>query len=78
MPMACMLSAHSHSQEIVLHAMLHLLAMDMTAPCLRPSSIFIATSMEITSNHMFLVRSFLLGLLRGASSSEASPDSMVC
>ena len=44
MPMACMHSAHSHSLEIVLHAMLNLLVMAMTVPHLRPSSIFVATS----------------------------------
>ena len=32
--------------------------------------------METTFDHSFLVRSFLLGLLGGASSSEESPDSM--
>ena len=52
--------------------------MAMTEPHQRPSSVFIATSMEIASKHMFLKRSFLLGLLGGASSSEVSPDSIIC
>ena len=39
----------------------NLLVMAMTEPCLRPSTIFIATSMEITSNCVFLMSSLLLG-----------------
>ena len=56
------------------HAAFHanLLVMNMMAPHLRPSSVFIATSMEITFDCMFLINSFLLGLVRGASWSEAS------
>ena len=63
MPMVCILSAHSHSQYMVLCAMLNLLAMVMTKPHWRLSSIFIATSMEITSKCAFLERSFLLEIL---------------
>ena len=42
------------------------------------SSVSMATSMEITFDHSFCVRSFLLVSQEGASSSEASPDLMVC
>ena len=42
----------------------NLLPMNMTAPLLRLSLVFMTTSMEITFNCSFLVRSFLLGLLR--------------
>ena len=52
------------------------LKMTMMAPLLRPSSVSMATSMEIAFNHSFCIRSFLSGSQGGASSSEASPDLM--
>ena len=54
------------------------LAMTMTALLLRPSLVSIATSMEITFDHSFFVRSFLLGSQGGTSLLEASPDLMDC
>ena len=45
--------------------MLNLLAMEMTEPHLRLTSVFIATSMEIASNHALLERSFLVGVTMG-------------
>ena len=55
----------------MLHGMLNLLVMSMTVPLWRQSSVAIITSMEITSNHSLFERSFILGVLGGASSSEA-------
>ena len=77
MPMAHVNSVHSHSLYIMLHAMLNLFVMSMTKPCWRLSSVAIITSMEIATNHLFLERSFFLGLIGGTSSSEASPDSII-
>ena len=48
----------------------------MTAPLFRLSLVSMATSMEITFDHPFCVRSFLLGSQGGASLLEVSPDSM--
>ena len=48
----------------------------MMAPLLRPSSVSMATRMEITFDCSFCIRSFLLGSQGGVSSLEASPDSM--
>ena len=50
------------------------LVMMMMAPLLRPSSVSMATSMEIAFDHSFCIRSFLLGSQGGASLLEASPD----
>ena len=63
MPMAHICSMHSHSLLIMLCATLNLLAMAMTEPHFRPSSVFIATSMEITCNCALLVSSLFLGLV---------------
>ena len=52
------------------------LAMTMMAPLLELSLVSMATSMEITFNCSFSIRSFLLGLQGGASSLEVSPNSM--
>ena len=56
----------------------HFLAMTMTACLLRLSSVSMSTSMEITFNCSFCIRLLLLGSQGGASSLEASPDSMDC
>ena len=77
MPVACVHAAHSHSLYIVLCAMLNILVMTMMEPLFRQSSVAVITSMEIASNHSFFKRSFFLGLVGGASLSEASMDSIV-
>ena len=48
------------------------------SPSFEPSSVSMSTSMEITFDHSFCIRLLLLGSQGGASSSEASPDSMDC
>ena len=50
----------------------------MTAHLLRPSSVSMSTSMEISLDHSFYIRLLLLGSQGGISLSEASPDSMDC
>ena len=52
------------------------LAMTMMACLLRLSLVSMSTSMEITFDCSFCIRLLLLGSQGGASSSEASPDSM--
>ena len=52
------------------------LVMTMMAHLLRPSLVAMSTSMAIAFNHSFCIRLLLLGSQGGASSSEASPDSM--
>ena len=51
-------------------------ATNMMACRLKPSSVSMSTSMEIAFNHLFCIRLLLLGSQGGASSLEASPDSM--
>ena len=53
------------------------LVMTMMAPLPRPSLVSMATSMEITFDHSFHIRSFLLGSHGVASSLEASPDFII-
>ena len=48
------------------------------SPSFEPSSVSMSTSMEIAFDHSFCIRLLLLGSQGGASSSEASPDSMDC
>ena len=48
----------------------------MTARLLRPSSVFMSTTMEIAFDHFFLVGLLLLGSQGDASLSEVSPDSI--
>ena len=45
---------------------------------MRLSSLSMSTSMEIAFDHSFFIRLLLLGSQGGASSLEASPDSMDC
>ena len=57
---------------MALHATLNLLAMAMTKPHFRLSSVF------ITCNCAFLMSSLFLGLAGGTSLSQASPGSIIC
>ena len=52
------------------------LATTITARLLRPSSVSMSTTMEITFDCSFFVRLLLLGSQGGASSSEVSPYSI--
>ena len=52
------------------------LATTMTAHLLRLSSVSMSTTMEITFDRSFFIGLLLLGSQGGASSSEASPDSI--
>ena len=54
------------------------LATTMTARLLRPSSVSMSTTMEIAFDRSFFVGLLLLGSQGGASSSDASPDSIDC
>ena len=55
---------------------LNFLAMAMMAHLLRSSLVSMSTTMEIAFDCSFFVRLLLLGSQGGASSSEASPDSI--
>ena len=77
MPVAHVCFMQPHSLYMVLHVMLNLLAMSMTTPLWRWSSVAIITSTEITSNHLLFERSFFFTYVGDASLSEASRDSII-